>query len=413
MKRFHTLTLLLMVLFVSSNAYSAENVTAVYDDGYLVLGTDSGNFSLKLDGRIMIDTGAVSSDLNDFVERTHVRRARLAFKTTFAKKWAGEFDIDFADDEADIKDMWISYIGLDNFEFKVGNHKPFFSIGEMTTSRWATFMETSMITDATASGRRLGLSASYSHKSFFAGVSVFGDAIGVDNRDPEGDESEPGVNVKYNYSFRTLYRPFANSDVSRFFHVGLNYLNLRPQSDDDQRFRLRVGLESSVFDYNILSTGRVRDVAELESVGLEFAARFDKFSFQGEYLSNTLNRTEADKLEVESDGYYVQSTYMIIGSGRPYNLSDGEFGPVLPQNPWGNLEFAVRYSTIDLNDVEADVLGGESDNITFALNWYAHNNVVVRLNHTIASLGENADGNEDYIGGDDISITGLRLQLNF
>ena len=59
------------------------------------------------------------------------------------------------------------------------------------------------------------------------------------------------------------------------------------------------------------------------------------------------------------------------------------------------------------------MLGGSSDNITLALNWYAHTNVVVRLNHTIASLDENADGDGDYIGNDDISITGLRVQYMF
>ena len=410
MKLSYKVTALASVL-LCSQAFAAETVNAKYDKGYFVLGTDSESFSLKLDGRIMYDLGFVSSDKNNFVENNELRRARFAIKTKFSNKWAGEFDIDFAGNEAKVKDMWVSYIGLENFEFKVGNHKPFFSVAEMTTSRWATFMETSMITDSSGSGRRLGLSGSYYNDDVFVGASVFGDDIGVDNRDPEGDGSVAGVHEKYNVSFRALYRPYVNADKSRLFHVGLNYLNLRPESDDDSKMRLKVGLENEVFDYNILNTGKVKKVSEQVSQGIEVVGRFDKFMMQAEYIQNTFNRIESDDEDVNTDGFYVETAYMIFGSGRNYNLFDGEFGPVYPESENGNLEVAFRYSTIDLNDGE--VLGGSADNITLALNWYAHTNVVIRLNHTMATLDENADGDEDYIGGDDVSITGLRIQYMF
>jgi len=415
MKFSYKLTAVAAAVMVCSPVYANEPepelIQASYDKGYFVFGTDSDSFALKFDGRIMLDGGTVSSDKNTFVENNEIRRARFAIKTKFSNKWAGEFDIDFAENDPSIKDMWISYTGLENFEFKVGNHKPFFSVAELTTSRWATFMETSMITDATAPGRRLGLSGSYQHEDFFVGMSLFGDKIATDNRDPEGDGSEPGVHEKYNYSLRALYRPYANEDVTRFFHVGVNYLNLKPQSDDDSKMRLRVGLESSVFDYEPLNTGKVKNVSEQVSQGIEFAGRYDKFMVQAEYIKNTFNRIEADDQDIDTDGFYVETSYMIFGSGRNYNLSDGEFGPIYPEHDNGNVEVALRYSTIDLNDGE--VLGGSSDNITLALNWYAHTNVVVRLNHTIASLDENADGDGDYIGNDDISITGLRVQYMF
>jgi phosphate-selective porin OprO/OprP len=398
---------------LSTTTLASEPVKTTYDDGYLKFGTDSGSFSMKFDGRIMLDAGTVSSDVNEFVENNSIRRARFAIKTQFDNKWAGEFDIDFAGGEAKIKDMWVSYIGLENFEFKFGNHKPFFSLAELTTSRWATFMETSMITDATGSGRRIGLSGSYHDKRFFVGVSVFGDGINVDNRDPEGDESEPGVHEDYSHSFRAVYRPFVNADQSKLFHVGLNYLSLKPESEDDSKMRLRVGLESSVFDYNILNTGKIKKISSLESRGLEIAAKYNKFNLQAEYLTNTFESSDADNPDVDTDGYYVDLAYMIWGNGRTYNLSDGEFGPVIPSHKYGDLEIAVRYSSIDLNDIEADVFGGKSDNLTFAINWYAHSNLVFRLNHTIASLDQYADGDEDYIGDDDINITGVRLQFMF
>ncbi|MEO9509440.1 MAG: porin, partial [Nonlabens ulvanivorans] len=411
--KYHSIMTALAFTTLSTAAVANESVNTSYDDGYLNFATDSGSFSMKFDGRIMLDAGAVSSDLNEFVENNSVRRARFGIKTRFANKWAGEFDIDFAENEAEIKDMWVSYIGLENFEFKFGHHKPFFSLGELTTSRWATFMETSMITDVTAPGRRIGLSGSYYNERFFVGLSVFGDGIDVDNRDPEGDESEPGVHEDYSHSFRALYRPIVNADQSKLLHIGVNYLSLKPESDDGDEMRLRVGLESSVFDYNILNTGKIKDVDSLESRGIEIAAKYNKFNLQAEYLTNTFESFEADEPDVDSDGYYIDVAYMIWGKGRTYNLIDGEFGAVIPSHPYGDLEVAIRYSSIDLNDIESEVFGGDSQNLTFALNWYAHSNVVFRLNHTIASLGQFADGDEDYIGGDDISITGARIQFMF
>ncbi|WP_053979861.1 OprO/OprP family phosphate-selective porin [Marinagarivorans algicola] len=398
----------------SMNGYATEPVQASYDNAYLKFKSDSGSFKLWLDGRIMLDTGFVSSDKNDFVEKTNIRRARLAFKTVFDNKWAGEFDIDFADHEPEIKDMWIAYIGLENFNFKIGNHKPFFSIAEMTTSRWYTFMETPMVTDASNPGRAMGLSASYFNDSFFGGVSIFGNELGVDNTEVEDDEGElVGVHIPYSYSGRFVYRPFVNADATQMFHVGLNHMDWKPQSDGESKMRLRVRPESKVLDYELINTGKVKRVASQRSISLEIAARYNKFMLQAEYLENTFIRNDIDDEDVDTSGYYVDASYMIWGEGRPYNLSDAEFGPVRPTTEHGGLELAIRYSSVDFNDADADVFGGSSDNITIGLNWYAHSNVVFRLNHTRASLDEFADGDGDFVGGDDVTITGLRIEYLF
>ncbi len=423
-------TIAAAVLLSSASAYASEPVKATYDKGYLVLGTESKSFSIKLDGRIMYDVGTVSSDENDkanardavFLAENNFRRARLALKTKYNNAWAAEFDLDFADgDSVEVRDLWIAYVGLENFQFKIGNHKPFFSIAELTTSRWTTFMETPMITDVSAPGRRVGFSASYGNDSVFVGTSIFGDDIDVSNSDAEfenedGDTVE-GRSEKFSYSTRALYRPYVNDDATRLFHIGFNYLNLVPQSEDDEedqgRDRLRQGLESSILAARPLDTGQIEDVEQRISKGIEIAARFDKFALQAEYIKNTIERSDSSEPDVDSDGFYIEASYMIFGSGRNYNLSDGEFGPVFPEHKRGNLEVALRYSTIDLNDRSADIEGGSADTVGLALNWYAHDNMVIRLNHTITSLDEYADGDGDFNGDDDISITAVRFQFMF
>lgn len=414
--KFQSICLALLLALASfSTAYAEPSpVDVSFDKGYLVFSSKDGRYHMKIDGRIMLDTGTVESDKNDAVANTEFRRARLAFKTLYDNKWAGEFDIDFSENEPEMKDMWVAYTAIPNANFKIGNHKPFYSMAEVTTSRWYTFMETPMVTDATGSGRRIGVSASYYQNNYFVGVSLFGDEVAVDNRDPEGDGSEPGKNEPYSYSTRAVYRPFVADDVTKFFHVGLNYLSLQPQSDDGGKMRLRVRPESRVFDYRYLNTGKVSDVERQISQGLELAGRFDKVMFQTEYVETKFVReSSSSEKDATFTGYYFETAYAIFGPGRPYNLSDGEFGPVIPSGEHGDLEVAFRYSTLDLNDSGAGVMGGKSDNITVALNWYAHTNVIFRFNHTMAEMDDDADGDGDFVGGDTVTITGMRLEYLF
>lgn len=392
----------------------SKAVDVAFDKGYLVFSSKDGNYQMRIDGRIMLDTGTVDTDKNNAVAKTELRRTRLAFKTLYDKKWAGEFDVDFAENETDLKDMWVAYVGIPNTNIKVGYHKPFYSMAELTTSRWYTFMERPMVSDATAPGRRIGISASHNQKKYFVGLSLFGDEVGVDNTDPEGDGSEPGKNELYSYSARGVYRPWVSQDVSSFFHIGANYMRLQPQSDDGGKMRLRVRPESRVFDYRYLNTGKVSDVDYQVSQGIEVAGRFHNIMVQSEYIESqfVLDSSSTGKDAVFT-GYYVETAYALIGNGRPYNLFDAEFGPVIPTGKHGDLEAALRYSTLDLNDTSADITGGKSDNITIALNWYAHTNIVFRLNHTVAEMDDNADGDGDFQGGDKVTITGFRLQYMF
>lgn len=399
----------------SYSASASDPLEVSYENATFKLEGDNGSFRLWLDGRIMIDGGIVSAEKNQFFEKTDVRRARLAFKTVFDNTWAGEFDIDFADNDPEIKDMWIAFIGLEGFNFKFGNHKPHYSIAEMTTSSWYTFMETPMITDATNPGRAIGFSASYFNESYFAGVSIFGSELGVDNTEVERDDDGVGVSIPYSYSGRFIYRPFINASAKRLLHIGFNYMNWKPQPDDDARMRFRVRPESRVLDYRLINTGRVKRVDSQQSVGIEIAGRYDKFMVTAEYIENTFVRTneQPDDVDVETSGYYVDATYMIFGEGRPYYVFDAEFGPIVEKSKFGLLEFALRYSSVDFNHAEADVFGGSSDNITVGLNWYAHPNVIFKLNHTRASLDEFADGDGDFIGDDDVTVTGLRMLYLF
>ncbi|MEN8210596.1 MAG: porin [Thermodesulfobacteriota bacterium] len=393
-------------------------LNASQEKSYLKLKSADGNFEYKIDGRIMLDTGFLdnSQDANSLYANTEFRRLRLAIKTKMYKDWAGEFDVDFADEELDVKDMWVSYNGLPNTIIKLGNHKPNFCMDEVTTSRWVTFMERSMVSDAFSPGRRIGLSGTNWGKYYFAGLSVFGDELDEDKEyGSETNQSEP-----YSFSTRLVGRPYVTDDNSSVFHVGLNYMNRKlaksEQAEDDE-FRYKVRPEAHFVDYKMLEGAKLDAVEDVITYGLELAGKWNKFSFQGEYMISELKRYAGND-DAEFDGWYVMASYFLTNDQRPYNLDDAEFGGIVPTGKWGAWEVAARYSNLDLNDStvygnDVDDNGGSADAFTLALNWYINNNFMIKANYINVDYDESANMGGDLAGDDDLDIFGVRFQYLF
>ncbi|MEO5334770.1 MAG: porin, partial [Magnetococcus sp. YQC-5] len=289
---------------------------------------------------------------------------------------------------------------------KLGNHKAPFSMDEVTTSRWATFMETSLVTDTFKPGRRLGFSVTHWENSYYFGTGIFGDDPTVKTQD---DGSE-----RFAWSARGAYRPYLSSDARRMVHVGANYLSLYPDRVDGNAFSYSSRPEAHFVDYKFVNTGDIEKVEKVSTWGLEAAGKWDKFYTQAEYLRSKVN-TEAGaaKPNPEFSGWYAMVAYFLTDDERPYNLEDAEFGPVVPNGRWGGLELALRYSVLDLNDIAAGVLGGEEKNITVGLNWYVNNNFILRGNYIRVNNDQYANKKGKGVGNDDVNIYGMRAEYLF
>jgi len=390
-----------------------------HEKGYLNFETADGNIKYWLDGRVMLDTGSISNsqDANKVYSETEFRRLRLAVKGIFYKDWEGELDIDFADldDGAsfiEVKDAWMAYTGFNNTIIKLGNHKPFYSMDEVTTSRWVNLIERSMVSDAFSPGRRIALSASHFGESFVVGATLFGDEYNVDN-------SGEGVNEKLGWAARGVYRPIVSDGGRNILHLGLNLKNQPPMSDDGGRLRFRTRPEVRNFTVfgpdgddgsRYLNTGRF-DADSYDSYGFELAGKRGPFYAQAEY-----HVADVDVIggpDAEFSGWYVNVAYFLSGGEREYSLFDGEFGKVYPTSNRGAWELVARYSNLDLNDLSAGITGGSSDVITLGVNWYINNNFIVRANYTMADNDIYADGDGDFVGNDDVDAFGLRFHYMF
>ncbi|MEN8163624.1 MAG: porin, partial [Acidobacteriota bacterium] len=152
------------------------------------------------------------------------------------------------------------------------------------------------------------------------------------------------------------------------------------------------------------------DHAQAQSLfGFDAAYQLGSVSFQGEYIMTHLNRFN-DREDVDLDGWYAYVSWFPTGEHRNYTMAQSRFVGPGSKNA---IELLARFSTIDLNDLDAGVEGGEAENITLGMNWYINNNVRWMINYTIVDNDEYADGDGDFIGDDDFSFLGTRIQILF
>lgn len=403
---------LLLVGGLSSTASEKEDPLA--PEGKQIAETEDGEFRFLFDGRLFLDAAFYDDDRNDLSSGTEVRRARIAFKGLIHTDWRFELDFDVMDEELDVEDMWLGYGGFDRTLLKVGQFKEPFGLEKQTSSKYTTFMERSLPT-VLVPKRSIGAGIHrYADRWTVAG-GIFGQGV-EDDSDREDREGSDG----YAVTARATFSPVHGD--GRILHLGLAGTYRTPDATERSYdyFRFRTEPETHVDRARFLDTGRIRDVDDKVSLGLEAAGVWGPFSLQGEYMQTKLSRTEGLN-STSLDGFYLFASWFITGESRNYLPAQGEFGRSAPGGKRGSLELALRYSSVDLNDedslMEAGeedlVLGGEADQWTLGLNWRLNPYIRIMGNLSRVDHDEFADEDGDLVGDDDFSIFQLRFQLNF
>lgn len=377
--------------------------------GVLVAQTPDGAFKWWLDGRLNLDTAYYFNSDNTLANGVELRRARFAINMALWKTWAAQFDVDFVENAVDVKDAWVGYTGLGNTVIRAGNFRTPFGLETLTSSRYITFMERSLI-DNFSPDRRMGIGGGRWGQRWQAAAGVFGPELGDTNDTIGQDQTSSLVG-------RVTVLPVSTDDG--LVHFGVAAARIDPTAatnadlSDANRWRMRARPESHVNRGRFIDTGQVKNVDHASLYGLEAAATWKSFSFQSEYNRETLRRTSSDLIEPTYDGYYAFVSWFPTGERRPYDRTEGSFGRVIPKSARGALELAVRYSTMDLNDAEAGVFGGQEDILTFGVNWYVNANVRLMTNYLYVKNDDNAKGDRSYVRGDRFNVVQMRLGLMF
>jgi phosphate-selective porin OprO/OprP len=362
--------------------------------------TNNGKFDVRLGGRIQLDGAVIGGSRQlqeelgeDFENGVEFRRARLYLEGLAYEHVEFKIQLDFAGGSPEFKDV---YMGLVKVPYvggiRVGQFKEPFSLEELTSSNYITFMERSL-PNALVPSRQTGIMAHNTAleerltwaAGAFAQSDDFGDSI-------DGD---------WNVAMRLTGLPWYADGGRKLFHVGADYFVRRPHQDT-LSFAQRPEVHLAP---NFVDTG---DFAANTSTGwdAEAALVYDSFSLQSEYIGNAVDLPGGD--DATFSGVYVFASYFITGEHRPYKTSSATFDKVVPKRPFwfgnggpGAWEIAARYSYLNLDQTGAGIEGGRLQDVTVGVNWYLNANTRIMLNYV--------NGNRQTVG--DANMVAMRFQF--
>jgi phosphate-selective porin OprO/OprP len=373
-----------------------------------------GGVTFKPFGRLQYDVG--------FVERpagatdrglgfgSEIRRARLGAEGSIPGGFGYKIELDFANNEVEITDAFLSYKASKTLGVTLGQHNNFQSLEELTSSRFLSFMERAAFTDAFNFERRIGLSATWSRGDFIAQGGVFTDNIEdlADAQDAVGLGDE---NNAVSADGRIVYAPKLGKSQ---LHLGAS-AHWRDNGDTaaggpPTRHRQRPFVHTS--NSRFLATRGLR-VGSETNYGIEAAVIRGPFHAVAE--AHWLNAdTLTAGLSPTFFGGYAEVGFFLTGESRGYK--GGRWDRTKARRPVGGggagaFQINLRYDHLDLTD--GGIVGGRQRGYEASLVWIAQDHVRFLLNYGHLRFEDSAiaaaGGDRDY----GINVLGARAQVDF
>lgn len=448
-----------------------DAVELKFENGRPTLRTSDGYFEMALRGRMHFDMATYNQDGNnlpsiapgrDLNEGGNFRRSELGMEGKFMRDFEYHVSYDFGgsggEGGGNIKNMFLGYTGIKPLRIQIGAIQAPMTMDDSTSSNEITFIErASAVNLATSMGAQKGRTAvgvRGNTNNVFGSLYYTRDPVTLSGGAALPDESS-------NLVARAAYLIAPNPDTN--IHIGasgtkvLHFTQVAaaipgplPGSlQASSVFNLQDRPELRVDGTRLVSTGNI-PVEDGYVVGPELGANWKNFYVQGEYYHYKLDRQNANVAvpanlsSFDFDGWYVQTSWIVTGETKRYDIKNASFGAPRPNGPFGFgdslgvIELAARYSSVDLNDgtsggatctgtglvpaaTSTCVRGGEQDIVTLGVNWYPNRNVRFMLNYQFVDVDRKAYPNNP-VGvaggpnaqiGQDYNAVALRTQYSF
>jgi phosphate-selective porin OprO/OprP len=130
-----------------------NNIIVKLNQKGLQVETADKKFKMKIGGRLHADATFHSGDnkieASQATNGTEIRRARLYLKGVMWEDFKYMSEFDFADNNTTVKDLYLSYTGLDWLDITVGNQKQPISMELQESSNDIMFTERSLVNTIT------------------------------------------------------------------------------------------------------------------------------------------------------------------------------------------------------------------------------------------------------------------------
>ncbi|NOR19358.1 MAG: hypothetical protein GQ538_04650 [Xanthomonadales bacterium] len=333
-------------------------------------------------GRTEVDAAYYSSGVLSSDSGFRIRSLRAGLAKAYKYNISMKAEIDLTDGDNNFTDLYVRYNNNRFGVFTLGNQRVAQTLVNQTSRISRNFMEEPLPAEAFGLGRRLALGWDKHLKKGGTHVTLFG----PDLNGSIGD---------YGFAGRVYFNPTrARFSVG---HIGGSIVS----ENMDRKTRFFSHPESRVTSTRLVDTGLFDNVSNQQIYALELAGAKDSLMFRTEMFRATWNQTDTN--DPVFKGVYVQVSWIL--TGETYKYTQGKFLRVRPQNENGAWEASARFSRVDLNDEE--VTGGEENNLTLALNWYAPGNQLRLMSNLIFVRTDDIAGNEDP------TILQIRMQFHW
>ena len=374
-----------------------SDFTVKWKDGLRVESADKAH-KVRIGGRLQYDftwasdSGGIEDEVGKLEDGSETRRARFYVSGTLFEYVDFKLQYDWANGDAALKD---AYLGLNNLPtyLKIGHFKEPFSLEELTSSKYVTFMERTPVVSTFSPSRNAGvqLSSAFLDDNATYAIGVFRDT------DDQGKATDEDV---YSITARLTGTPLYQEGGERLVHLGASG-SYRAQPDA-LRYRARPPIHNTVRFVDTRSSSTDPETGENVTTdlagdegwrwGVEAATVLGSLSVQGELMG--ANEDLLDGSSFDGLGWYAQASYLLTGERRPYKKTSGTFSGIKPQDNyggggWGAWELAVRYDSLDLDD--GNVKGGELEDTAVGINWYLNPAIRLTANYVYSDLDNSGE----------------------
>ena len=393
--------------------------------------------TVQVNGVFQADTGFFHQDANSVATYGHIqdgaafRRARLSAKGSVTETMNYFMQMDFAFfGRPTFTDVWLESVDFPVLgNVRIGQWKQPFSLEVVSSFRYTTFMERSVLFQPFTPFRHLGIGF-YNHSddlkntwaaSFFrSGQDQFGGSISTDGGWgtaervtwlpywDDATEGESYLHLGAGHYFNSPPKDAVNFRTIPEFYVGENASGVVGTSGQ----AAPGGFDGTPY---FLKTGTL-SVSQFNVFGSELLLVRGPWSVQAEGMLNYVQPTSGNSAVLP--GAYVQVGWFLTGEHRPYDRVAGAIDRVIPHENFfrvntvdgpatgmGAWEVAARWSRIDLSD--QGIHGGQMTDWTLGLNWYM--NPYSKLVFNYIRSQPDVPGH----GRSDTDIFAMRAQLDF
>lgn len=391
--------------------------------------------NVTVNGFFQADAGFFDQSANnratvgDIQDGADFRRLRLSTKGAVAENVNYFVQMDFGFfGRPTFTDVWMEVTKLPALgNVKVGQWKQPFGLETVTSVRYQTFMERSVLFQSFEAFRHIGIGtynyaddemSTWAFSIFKTGNDQFGGDIG-DNA---------GISAAGRLTHLAWYEQCSDGSLE-YLHLGGAMWYGNPGNDKMRystipemyigAFGLPVGGAVGTSKVGVPSVANgtppfvdtgTFNTNNFQHYGGEVLWVRGPFSIQSEAMLAIVNPQD-NKAQMHYKGAYLFASYFLTGESRPYDKKAGALDRVKPLEDfksgggWGAWELAARLSYIDLND--GDINGGRMTDFTAGTNWYLNPYTKFQLNYIKSNLSNPTFGKSQ------ADLFGARVQVDF